>query len=253
MGATRTFIRDVEVHPAANLFPEMAQPDLDALCESISRHGVRVPLVFFEGKLLDGRNRMRACVMAGIPTEKIPRRTVNGDTDPFLWAWDANCSRLDYAPAQKAAIRIKIDEASGELARLREEREEEANEARAEKQKDNDNAAKARPKNSQAPRGAPLIPPEPRKVAKDIAEKAHVSPRTVERVQKLKREDPAAFEALATKGRLPAGHPLLAKRSKAKNWTVPRAIPALAAFLRERLPSDERLDLARLLSGSETP
>jgi hypothetical protein len=244
MGEARTFIRDVEVHPAANLFPEMGKTDLDRLCESVTRNGVRVPLVFFEGKLLDGRNRMRACVMAGIPTEKIPRRTVAAGTDPFLWAWDANCSRLDYAPAQKAAIRIKIEEASGELARMHAAIEEEANRARAEKLADV-------PRDSRPPRGGSLSKPkpEPRTVAKEIAEKAHVSPRTVERVQKLKREDPAAFETLATKGKLPPGHPLLANRKPAKNWNVPRAIPAMAAFLRARLPSDERLELARLLTG----
>lgn len=240
-GLTR--IGSIEVHPAANLFPEMEQTDLVSLAESIKQHGLRVPLVFFDGKLIDGRNRVRAAALAGLDTDRLPRRNLAPDVDPYLWAWDANCSRLDYTPSQKAAVRILVDEASGELARLRAERAAEANRARAEKLADV-------PRDSRAPRGAPLSAPkpEPRKVAKEIAEKAHVSPRTVERVQKLKREDPDAFEALATKGRLPPGHPLNAKRKQAKNWSVPRSIPALAAFLRERLTSGERAELAALLS-----
>jgi hypothetical protein len=249
MHGTRTFIRDVEVHPAANLFPEMQAEDLERLRESIQSHGVRVPLVFLEGKLIDGRNRMRACVVAGIPTEKIPKRNLDPDVDPYLWAWDANCSRLDYTPAQKAAIRIKIEEASGELARMKAAIDEQANRSRSEKAKGNANAAPARAENSRA--SCEAAPP-PRKAAQEIAEKAHVSRATVERVQKLKREDPQAFEALASgkpqKGHLPPGHPLLAKRRPAKNWSVPRPVPAMAAFLRERLTSTERLELARLLS-----
>lgn len=251
MSETRTFIRDVEVHPAAEMFPEMPQEELNGLYESVARSGVRVPLVFFDGKLLDGRNRMRACIMASIPTEKIPKRTLSADVDPYLWAWDANCSRLDYTPAQKVAIRIKIEEASGDLARMRAEIAESANRARAEKQA---GVPKAERDGSREPRRSASPPESKRHVAEEIAEKAHVSPATVKRVQRLKREDPAAFEALAAgkpqRGKLPPDHPLLSKRKPAKNWSVPRPIPAMAAFLRERLPSDERLELARLLEDA---
>lgn len=243
MGGTLRRIGNIEVHPAADLFPEMGGADLDALYESVKAHGIRVPLVFFDGRLIDGRNRLRASVMAGLDTAKLPRRTLAASEDPYEWAWDANCARLDYSPAQKAAIRIKIEEASGDLARMKAEIEDKANRARAEKQA---GVPKAEATERRAPRDAPRS--EPKKVAKEIAEKAHVSPRTVERVQKLQREDPEAFETLATKGKLPANHPLLAKRKQPKNWNVPRAIPAMAAFLWERLPSTERLELARLLT-----
>jgi hypothetical protein len=53
-------------------------------------------------------------------------------------------------------------------------------------------------KSGEAPRGA-----QPEKTAAKIAEAAKVSTRTVERVQKIEREDPEAFERLAKTGELP--------------------------------------------------
>lgn len=248
MGGTLR-IGDIEVHPAANLFPEMGDDDLDALYESVKAHGIRVPLVFHGGKLLDGRNRLRASVMAGLDTSKLPRRTLDPDSDPYQWAWDANCSRLDYSPAQKAAIRIKIEEASGELQRAREEAARKANEARAAKQA-------GVPKAEAAERRAP--PDAPRSRERDrIAEAAHVSPKTVERVQRLKKDDPEKFEALAAgrrpakvaPGKLPAGHPLLAKRRSPTKWSLPWGITDMARFIVQRRTStDVRRLIAELTS-----
>lgn len=68
-----------------------------------------------------------------------------------------------------------------------------ANRARAEKARGNDNAAAERKENGRASREAQPIPrPEPKKAAADIAEKAHVSRATVERVQKIKRSSDGA-------------------------------------------------------------
>jgi hypothetical protein len=69
--------------------------------------------------------------MAGLDTAKLPRETIRGDVDPYQYAWDLNCSRLDYKPAQKAAIRIKIEKESGEIQRRREEAGEKANRKRS--------------------------------------------------------------------------------------------------------------------------
>ncbi|BDG04955.1 ParB N-terminal domain-containing protein [Anaeromyxobacter oryzae] len=237
-----------EVHPAAGLFPEMESDELRALADSIREYGVRVPLVFHGGKLLDGRNRARASYLAGIAPKDVPRRSLDESIDPYQYAWDLNCSRLDYSPAQKAAIRIKVNEASGELQRAQEEAEERANRARAEKAKGNDNAAKERPENSRPPHDGPLKRHRDSPVAKQIAQEAHVSPRTVERVMKLKREEPEKFERVVNGRRnlrrsgsrdlFPAQIPKPARRSP----------KTFAAFLRERIPSTDCAELARLLT-----
>jgi hypothetical protein len=240
MAETRTFIRDVEVHPAALLFPELESGELSELSKDISEHGVRVPLVFCDGKLLDGRNRLRACVMAGIPTDKIPRRNVDGGSDPYVYSWSLNAERRHLTPSQRAAIRLKVMEASGELESVRIQAKENM---------------KCGPKRIQTQKKV--------RVAETLAKAAGVSVGTATTVITTRKRDPEKFDRLTrgegderggtseNRGTLPRGHPLLAKRRQPKNWNVPRAIPAMAAFLRERLPSDERMDLARRLTSGE--
>jgi hypothetical protein len=55
------------VHPAALVFPEMSPADLDGLVEDIKQNGLAHPIVrTSEGVVLDGRNRLKACKIAGI-------------------------------------------------------------------------------------------------------------------------------------------------------------------------------------------
>lgn len=242
-------IGNIEVHPAARLFPEMGEDDLRELYESVKVNGVRSPLQFFEGKLLDGRNRVRAALMAGLDVANLPRRNLSPDTDPFQYAWDANCERLNYAPKTKADIAVKIAEASGELARLRAGAAARANASRSEKAKaqiaeqPRDGAGKVRP--GGAPRDArPGLPPPPRKIAKEIAEKAGVSTRTAERALRRRREGPEALDGVAD------GPPARTKRRPSK-WSVPRDVGDMAKFLRERLTLAEITRLVKLLTESK--
>ncbi len=212
-----------------------------------------MPLKFYQGKLIDGRNRVRAAVISGIDTRKLPRQNLPDDIDPYQYAWDLNCARLDYAPQQKAAIRIKIMKASGELAKIKAEIEEEANQSRMEKTAVQHKVSK--PWKGQHLDGGtsrdvpPSKIPSPR-LARTIADSANVSTSTAQRALKLERDNPEAFELLAS-GKAEAKRAVRAEQHKpmrrriAKNWSVPRAIPSLAAFLRQRLTSTERRHLVR--------
>jgi ParB-like chromosome segregation protein Spo0J len=55
-----------EVHPAASLFPMMTAEEIDALGEDMLAHGQREHIVMCRGQILDGRNRLRACILKGI-------------------------------------------------------------------------------------------------------------------------------------------------------------------------------------------
>jgi hypothetical protein len=59
-------ITEMECHPLADLFPMMPDADLALLAEDIKANGLFDPIVTFEGQILDGRNRPKACQMAGV-------------------------------------------------------------------------------------------------------------------------------------------------------------------------------------------
>jgi len=56
----------LKIHPAAELFPLMSEPELRELGEDIKAKGtIHHPIVLYQGKLLDGRNRLDAMEMVG--------------------------------------------------------------------------------------------------------------------------------------------------------------------------------------------
>jgi hypothetical protein len=57
---------EYEVHPAADLFPMMSDAELDVLGEDMLQNAQRKEIVLYKGKILDGRNRYRACLLKGI-------------------------------------------------------------------------------------------------------------------------------------------------------------------------------------------
>lgn len=51
-------------HPYADAWPMLGEEDLAALTEDVATNGLRDPIVLYDGKILDGRNRYAACAQA---------------------------------------------------------------------------------------------------------------------------------------------------------------------------------------------
>ena len=94
----------MDAHPAADLFPMMADSEVVALAADIKANGMRQPIVTIEegGKrlVLDGRNRFRACAMAGVEPVLIPFE----GGDPFALVVSANLQRRHMSQSQRAMV-----------------------------------------------------------------------------------------------------------------------------------------------------
>jgi hypothetical protein len=83
----------------------MAEADLRELAEDVRRNGLRAPITLLDGKILDGRNRYKACLMA----ETHPRfREFGGDGDPLDFVISANFYRRHLTESQRAMVAAKV-------------------------------------------------------------------------------------------------------------------------------------------------
>ena len=94
----------LEFHPLADLFPMMTDGELDELGEDMLKHGQREPIWLYEGKILDGRNRYRACLMKGIQ----PRATETRVADPLAFVISLNLKRRHLDASQRAMVVAEI-------------------------------------------------------------------------------------------------------------------------------------------------
>jgi len=91
-------IAGYETHPAADIFPLLDGPDLDALAEDIRAHGQRNPVIVIGSKVLDGRNRLLACERIGVEAKF---RQYEGD-DPVAFVRSENLHRRHLNESQRA-------------------------------------------------------------------------------------------------------------------------------------------------------
>src|SRR6185369_2687431 len=58
--------KSLDPHPLSEMFPPISPEDFDKLVADIKANGLHQPIVRYQGKILDGNNRYRACSQAGI-------------------------------------------------------------------------------------------------------------------------------------------------------------------------------------------
>jgi ParB-like chromosome segregation protein Spo0J len=100
-------VEGLEIHKAASLFPEMGQEEIKELAANMSA-GMKEPIVLDDrGRLIDGRNRLRACKLLG--RRFIEARTYHGGEDAILrFVISQNLFRRHLTTAQRADIADRI-------------------------------------------------------------------------------------------------------------------------------------------------
>lgn len=107
-----------EDHPIAAIFPLLDQADLEVLAQDIRSQGLLEPIWVWEGKILDGRNRYRACKIAGVE----PRTrawTGNGDAEAVAFVVSLNAARRHLTSSQKAMVALDAERILAERAKER--------------------------------------------------------------------------------------------------------------------------------------
>jgi ParB-like nuclease family protein len=118
----------VQVHPAAAVFPMLPEEEMKALVEDIKEHGLQQPPMFWAASndtpiyLLDGRNRLEACMEADIdpgwsqfpasgwmlnPPSMLPE-----NADPVSFIISANVRRRHLTKKQQADVIVKARKAA---------------------------------------------------------------------------------------------------------------------------------------------
>lgn len=170
-----TKIGGYEIHPAADLFPMMGSDELAELARDIAENGQLEPIVIDDqGVVIDGRNRLKACTIAG--------------KKPLTWLWDGspggsvlafivskNVKRRHLDPSQRAMV-------AADLLPMFE------GEARARRLAGLEHG-RNRPREGKPPAGGHRAT-----AAKDAAKAVHVGERSVERAKAVSERSPELAE-----------------------------------------------------------
>jgi ParB-like chromosome segregation protein Spo0J len=104
----------LEFHPLANVFPLLEGKEFDALVADIKANGLRERITLYEDKILDGRDRYRACLEAGIA---VKIEDFEGDeADALAFVISKNIHRRHLTPKLRRSLLVELVTASPEKA-----------------------------------------------------------------------------------------------------------------------------------------
>lgn len=111
----------LEFHPLANLFPLIEGQAFEDLVADVKANGLLDPIVILDGQILDGRNRYRAGIAAGIIDADAPAHDGIGmqpwavaylpqyEGDPLDWVLSKNLHRRHLDESQRSAVGAKLE------------------------------------------------------------------------------------------------------------------------------------------------
>lgn len=102
-GSVLTSTDEREFHPASCIFPLIEDDaELQEIADDITEHGQREPILLHpDGSIIDGRNRYRACMLAGVPYRY---EIWDGNGDLMSLSISLNLHRRHLSTSQRAMI-----------------------------------------------------------------------------------------------------------------------------------------------------
>ncbi|MEI6232912.1 MAG: ParB N-terminal domain-containing protein [Planctomycetota bacterium] len=103
------YMYDMKPHPLASAFPFLTDEQMQELVDDIKKNGLRHPIITFDGMVLDGQNRLKACELAGVRPQMIRFEDIKGNTSsPVEYVISQNLRRrhLDTTARAMAAAAI---------------------------------------------------------------------------------------------------------------------------------------------------
>jgi hypothetical protein len=92
-------------HALADIFPLMEGDEFTELVGDIQRRGLKLPIWMFEGKVLDGRNRVRASDKAGYDLKPTDIKQFEGTTEEAIrFVISMNIHRRQLKPEQRREL-----------------------------------------------------------------------------------------------------------------------------------------------------
>lgn len=96
----------MEFHPVADIFPMMPKDAFEELKSDIEANGLEVDIVTYKGKILDGRNRAKACDKLGIKARSV--EYVGPDDKLLEYVISMNLKRRHLDTSQRAMVGARI-------------------------------------------------------------------------------------------------------------------------------------------------
>lgn len=162
------------IHPAADAYPPIPAEQHRSLVADIRAHGQLVPAVVYQGAIVDGRHRIRACVELGLT--------------PVVQEWNGQGSLIDYVislnlrrdmnASQRALVAVALEALAATDAKGR--------------QRDHGGTAPGKRKSLVAQMPQVI----PRKARDDAAAVHGVSPRYVQDAKRIQAEAPEKVERI---------------------------------------------------------
>jgi len=239
-----THYEDFSIHPLADAFPLIEGKEFDELCQSIEDDGLREPIVMQDGVLIDGRNRLRACLHVGVAPDFTE---YDEDIEVPEYIWIKNALRRHLSDDGRAAAATTFlgweeDQRQKALA----ETMAKARESRwVEPEEIDEDEEQVEPNSVQ-----PVEPAKPNATARAIAERAGVSKHKAVQAIAVKKYDDEHGTDLIKK--VTTGEVKLrdaAKVAKPNNnklapqWRMDRAITQFRLYIGVRIrecPQDQR-------------